>query len=61
MRSNIGQCADLYRSLFPSSASPFLHPRSELPPCAVENGGVVWRCLLDHVCSVLALEIVWAV
>ena len=39
--TNIGQPADQYRLLFPSSPSPFLPPRREMPPCAVEKGRVI--------------------
>lgn len=38
--TNSGSLTDQYRLIFPSSASPFLHPRSKMPPCTVEKGEV---------------------
>ena len=37
--TNSGSLTDQYRLIFPSSASPFLHPRSEMPPCGGREGG----------------------
>ena len=38
-RISSGSLTDQYRLIFPSSASPFLPPRREMPPCGGREGG----------------------
>ena len=56
--TNSGSLTDQYRLIFPSLASPFLPPRREMPPRAVEKGEVplLWIACLGLLPAMMGIS-----